>query len=450
MKKVLYISGIIVLAAGCRKVEFEPSEKTSGEADFTRYIAVGNSLTQGFQDGGLYEEGQQQSYPWIIANQMLNVEPNMDEFRQPDVYGNGSGYMHLEWINGEIEVVSAGDSAGYEEDASWADWGPTGIKYSNLGIAGITLDQCVALNDEEAAQNHIFLAGISFPPFFEQPGNPYSRFLDFKENPNPTFGDPNNSKQYIDFIRESDATFFTCWLGNNDVLGYATGGGVVTEFDASFFGFGTIEFGALTDVTSFRMKYDSVLTAFTNLGAKGICATIPDVTVIPYFNTFTVQSIKEDKGYSEIWIEDGNEVVRVATDEDLILLSASDAIDNGAGSSESDPLTNDLVLDEFEKNTCIQHTIALNAEIMNSAEVYGYPVLDVYSILNTIKPGVTYDGVEISPEYISGGGFSLDGIHLNPRGYCVIANEFIKAINAEYGSTIPLAPVANYRGVIFP
>jgi hypothetical protein len=41
-------------------------------------------------------------------------------------------------------------------------------------------------------------------------------------------------------------------------------------------------------------------------------------------------------------------------------------------------------------------------------------------------------------------------VHLTPRGYSIVANEFIKAANNAYGSTIPLANVSAYNGVTFP
>jgi hypothetical protein len=65
-------------------------------ADFTRYIAVGNSLTAGYADGGLYLEGQQNSYPSIIAKQMAAVGGG--KFTQPlftEAQANGSGYLKL-------------------------------------------------------------------------------------------------------------------------------------------------------------------------------------------------------------------------------------------------------------------------------------------------------------------------------------------------------------------
>ena len=462
MKKYLAILGIVIVSSACRKAEFAEVERTSGEADFTRYIAVGNSLTQGFQDGGLYEEGQENSYPAIIAQQMALVWDDMDDWRQPTVYGNGSGYMHLEYLNSEIEVISPGDTIGTprEEDASWSTWGSSEKtqKFNNLGIAGITLMQCVAMNEDEKVINNGILGGfhVEIPPFvdYEVPGNPFARFMDFGENPHPFLGD-GTPIQYIDHVRNSNATFFTNWLGNNDVLGYATSGGIPSYIDGTLLGMGTIEIGNLSDPTAFQMKYDSILTAFHEIGAKGVCATIPDVTVIPYFNTFTVDGIKEEMGYSELWIEEGDgaggvALVRVATADDLILITANDDIEAGAGESEDNPLTNGRVLDKWEVSDCRAATIQFNGSIKSSAAKFDYPVVDMYNFLETLKPGISFEGIAVSPDYIEGGAFSLDGIHLNPRGYAIVANEFIKAINTGYGSNIPLVSVGAYRGVVFP
>ena len=81
----------------------------------------------------------------------------------------------------------------------------------------------------------------------------------------------------------------------------------------------------------------------------------------------------------------------------------------------------------------------------------GLVVFDAFTFFNDMKAhGLTVDGVNLSLAYISGGIFSLDGVHLTPRGYAIVANEFIKAINKQYNSTIPLANVSSYNGVKFP
>ena len=54
---------------------------SKGEADFTTYVALGNSLTSGFMDGTMYRSGQQYSFPNLLAKQFAVVGGGM--FTQP-------------------------------------------------------------------------------------------------------------------------------------------------------------------------------------------------------------------------------------------------------------------------------------------------------------------------------------------------------------------------------
>ena len=60
------------------------------------------------------------------------------------------------------------------------------------------------------------------------------------------------------------------------------------------------------------------------------------------------------------------------------------------------------------------------------------------------------DAVTNSTAFATGNLFSLDGVHPTPRGYALVANEWIRVINAAYGATIPTVAINNYRGVLFP
>ena len=59
-------------------------------------------------------------------------------------------------------------------------------------------------------------------------------------------------------------------------------------------------------------------------------------------------------------------------------------------------------------------------------------------------------GVAVNAAFVSGGFYSLDGLNLTPRGNALLANEFIKAINSTYGSSIPEVDAMKYPAVIFP
>ena len=79
MKKLLYIFGLATLAA-C-KPNLKPETPSAAGLDFSRYLAMGNSLTAGYADGSLYRSGQINSYPAILASQFGFF--GKYEFRQP-------------------------------------------------------------------------------------------------------------------------------------------------------------------------------------------------------------------------------------------------------------------------------------------------------------------------------------------------------------------------------
>ncbi len=429
---LLFISLSLV---SCLKTEFDAVELTSGTADFSNYISVGNSLTQGYQNGGLHNELNEHdnSYPVIIAKQMKLLAPSLN-FVQPQVTGSGSGHMHLAYIGGEIKVIKAfnpdttyNNPLAIGDDPTWPDFADTNIKYSNLGIAGIKLANVVAGGTINTAGLNYFVSKV----------NENARFLNW--------GGGAHLISYLDHIKKSNATFFTNWLGNNDVLGWSTGGGddgYVAQFDKYFY--------LLTDVTEFHDKYDSVLTAFSNMGAKGVCATIPDVTSIPYFNTITLESLNHDVWFVQGPYSSNPGTVRKAVDGDLILLTAADQLEIGIGKTATNPLPHTFVLDKDEKILAQNRSNAFNQQIKTLAAIHGFPVADMYEYMKELKSGLVFDGVEYSAKYIEGGMFSLDGVHPNNRGYAVIANKFIQTINQYYGSNIPPVIVANYRGITFP
>src|SRR6056297_4310018 len=59
-------------------------EASQGEADFSNYVAIGNSLTAGFMDGALYNNGQQFSMAALISGQ-FELAGASATFNQPDI-----------------------------------------------------------------------------------------------------------------------------------------------------------------------------------------------------------------------------------------------------------------------------------------------------------------------------------------------------------------------------
>ncbi|WP_259070546.1 SGNH/GDSL hydrolase family protein [Mucilaginibacter sp. X4EP1] len=436
LKRHIYIIAGLFLFAAC-KPEVKTAPLTHGSANFSRFIAVGNSLTAGYADGGLYLDGQLNSYPSIMANQMQSVGGGA--FNQPlftAAQANGSGYLQLTGFNADGTPITTPVTT---------DLAIRGI-LPVPGFGNVTLYTKYTGDIENYGVPGIKLLNITYAPYGDLNGY-FERLL-----PNDA---PNNTTDYLDFITAKPFTFFSDWLGNNDALLYATSGGA-----------GDV----LTDETTFAQLYALSISRLTANGAKGVVATIPDVTSIPYFNTVTVNAIlagvqKLNPAVQGLYI---NALVsgttyapRLATAQDLIVLTFPTSMIGQPvttpygqlpyGLTPYTPIDNQYVLDANEVALTQQHVLSFNSTITSIAAANGLAVFDAYTFLDNIKQnGLVIDGLNLNSNYISGGLFSLDGVHLTPRGYAIVANEFIKAINGKYGSNIPLANVASYRGVKFP
>lgn len=443
LKNYIYILAAAVFVSACKPNFNSNPAPSKGSLDLTRYIAVGNSLTAGYADGGLYLTGQQNSYPSIIANQMASVNSSLT-FSQPlfnAAQANGSGYLKLTGFDasGNPTLANVTTNLAYVGVATVPGYGNVNLlaKYTgnidNYGVPGIKL---------------LHLTSTFYPNV-----NPYfDRML--------TTTSPNNTTTYLGLITSKPFTFFTNWLGNNDALGYATGGGG-----------GYTGADALTDPNTFAQLYTLLITSLTGNGAKGCVATIPDVTTIPYFTTVTTGAIlagvqKVNPTVTALYINAAdatgtNYAPRAATANDLIVLtfptsligSTTAGANNGYpyGLHPLNPIESKYVLDVNEQALVKTAVTSYNATIKTVAASKGLAVFDAYTFLTNIKAnGYLINGISLSSNYISGGIFSLDGVHLTPRGYSIVANQFIMAINSTYGSSIPLANVSAYNGVIFP
>ncbi|TDG36803.1 G-D-S-L family lipolytic protein [Pedobacter changchengzhani] len=427
MKKYIlngFVAVALLFAASCKPEIQTPAGSTTGAANFSKYIAIGNSLTAGFADGGLYLEGQKVAYPNLIAEKMLAVGGG--SFTSPfftDAQSNGSGYLSLTaLVNGSPTLTPVTNNLAYVDQAGHLAKYTTEVQ--NLGVPGMRLD-------------------LAFAPTFSA-ANPFLERLLTSAQVGVT--------SYYQFIQGRNHTFFSLWLGNNDVLGYATNGAVTTDPTNS-----------LTDKATFSTLYSNLVNVLTAGGQKGVVATIPDVTAIPYFNTVTpalllakAQAI--NPAFPAIFIQTGTGSVRVATAADLIRLPFQTAglfaVPNGSGQyyglSPQNPIANNWVLDKDEVIKIKDYVTSYNAAIKSLANGKGLAIADTYAYLNQVKLGVKVNGVDINSGFITGGAFSLDGVHLTPRGNAVIANVFINAINSKYGSNISITDVSQYRGVKFP
>ena len=462
-KSILLILILAVLFACEPKTDdFSP---TKGDADFTTYLAIGNSLTAGYTDGALYTSGQKYSYPNILATQLKTVGMQ-GEFKQTLIETeNGVGvvntaagpYFLTKFILnystdclgttsvGPVRAVLNPDQATLagELTKSVASQGP----FNNIGIPSLK-------------STHVL-----FPGYGEL--NPY--YGRFAENP--------KTDAVIGEFVKIDYTFFTLWLGNNDILLYAVSGG---EGDSITPMAGTPGYG-------FAASMDAVITSLTGNGAKGAIANIPDITDIPYFTTVPYNALalpneelvkQLNDGYAEynatmealgldyrISFQLGPNALVIADptmpvpavlqfrqikSTEYVLLSLPQDSLKCAGWGSQKPIPGSYILDDTEIGLIETARTDYNIKIKDLAFVHDIVLVDMESYLQELKDGMDFDGIHFSSEFVSGNGFSLDGIHFTPQGNAIIANYFIDKINGAYNANIPKVSISDYPNVQFP
>lgn len=162
---------------------------------------------------------------------------------------------------------------------------------------------------------------------------------------------------------------------------------------------------------------------------------------------------------------------RQATADDLFVLPSSSVIGTvnmasvqklmGAGLPQSLagqfsaegvtlPLEDKWVLTPQEQTAIKKATDAYNATITSVANEKGLALVDFKAILEKASTtGIQFDNYSMNTSLVTGGLISLDGVHLTGRGYALMANEILKAIDKTYGSnfseaTNGLAKAKNY------
>jgi hypothetical protein len=266
---------------------------------------------------------------------------------------------------------------------------------------------------------------------------------------------PTNASMLTDAMAQNP-TFFSLLIGSDDVMAYAMAGGSSTS---------------ITSTTAFNVAIDSIINGLTKNGAKGVIGNIPDLIDLPFFTTIPyngltlTQSLADQlnplyaplgmsfsAGDNPFIIADADSTLgrrKIQPDEFLVLTTPLDSIKCYNWGSLT-PIPERFCLKKSEIDAIQTAITNYNIKLRTLAQAKGLAFVDVNAFYKKIKSGIVYNGVAINAEFVKGGMFSLDGIQLNPLGNAMLANEFIKAINQTYSSSIQQVDVTKYRGVVFP
>ncbi|GJQ32995.1 MAG: hypothetical protein HBSAPP04_18340 [Ignavibacteriaceae bacterium] len=409
MKKFFSIISVfalsVILFTGCqdRSDLTAPAAPSTGTANFTRYVAIGNSLTAGYQSGSVFESAQRYSYAAQIANQVGTT------FAYPNVGEPGT--------KGRIEVVSVSPFVSYINPNSGPLLNATYPKpYNNLGISGALLYDFMNAYDSLSCFSAVF--GGSPNPMF-----------------NLVLRNTGGAKttQWLQ-LKAQQPTFVTFWLGSNDILGHAASGGTVPY----------------TPVATFTALYNQAMDSLKSLNVPVAVANILDVTVAAYFTTVGGQL--QQQGVTAVWgIAGTGDTIPMPLSSNLLTLTAAAELAAGKGLSKANPISNRFILDQAEIVTVKSIIAQYNTVIQNAATAKDFAFVNAHALLMQIAAayptgGYFVDGVKFTPVFVTGNLFSLDGVHPTSQAHGLVANAFISAINSKYNATIPLINISTIPG----
>ncbi|HUC40433.1 MAG TPA: SGNH/GDSL hydrolase family protein, partial [Gemmatimonadales bacterium] len=229
------VLGLLLAAAACENDQLNrPFATTPVDPLFDRYVSMGNSITSGFQSGGINDSTQNQSYAVLLAQAMHSPfyvplmrkpgcpPPFTNVFTQPPTRVGGGAATTC-----ALRTIPANP--------------PPFI--SNTAVPGAEVEDI--FNNLDSASNansltQFFLGGLT----------------------------------QVEMMERAQPTFVTIWIGNNDVLGAATSSPNAGDSTK------------ITSVTNFQARYTAMLDAVDAAGPRGgVLMGVANVTAIPYFST---------------------------------------------------------------------------------------------------------------------------------------------------------------------
>lgn len=234
------VLGLLLAAAACENDQVNrPFSFIPVDPLFDRYVSMGNSITAGFQSGGLLDSTQRQSYAVLLAQAMHSPSflPLLSRPGCPPPYTNVF----------------------------------TQTRLTPPGFPPSTGTSC-----------YLRSTPATTAPYISNVAVPGAEVIDIYNNFDAT-SNANNLTQFIlggmtqvQMMRKAQPTFVSLWIGNNDVLGAATN--FANAGDST----------RITPVATFQANYDAVLDSIDDAAPRGaVLIGVANVTRIPFFSRGT-------------------------------------------------------------------------------------------------------------------------------------------------------------------
>ena len=411
MKNTLFLALAVALVVS--------ASPAAAQADFSKFVAVGASVDAGFIDSCWVKHGQTDSWPAIFARQTGNTG-----YQQPIVGEPGLGPCQI--LTSLAPTFKYAPNTGKPENLTLAR------PYDNLaipGYLGASVVNCTKATDTVPCKNALIDLVLR-----------------------------GSGATVLQQAASLKPTFFAIGILGNELLGPATSGTVID---------GVTLISKEAYAASYKTIVDTMKAAQGGTG-KGIAATIPDVTSLPYFTAVSpIIGVNPATG-APIYVlgptgcPTGYPACPVPAGT-IVPLPLGSLMKVGYGipcAVAKLPMCDNPLPDNataiagttvpgllYPSEVSLLKTRGgeYNAQINSLAQGAGYKIFDTAALMADLaKNGRSYGGITLTSSYLAGGLFSYDGVHPSATGYAIIAEELVKFVNANYGTSLPHVDLSAY------
>jgi lysophospholipase L1-like esterase len=402
LTRVAAVSAVMALAA-CNSEKKLLGPTLAGDL-FKSYVALGNSITAGYQSGGINDSTQRQSYAFLLASRM----------------GTQYHYAALAKPGCPAPIINFNTQAR-----------PAGVPPCALRLTSSITD----------ILNNVAVPGASSYDPTAVNGTPFSNAL-------TTF--ILGGKTQVARALDAQPTFVTIGIVGNDYLSFAVQDGR------------TAALANITPVATFTANYDKTIAQLL-AGApdvKGVLMANAMPTSVPIlFPAAAMSNAAFKAGF------DAQAGVTTTLDPSCVTGGAGATsfintflahqiragahppivacVPGGASGALPAPVGDILILDPAEQTTINTIVGGYNTYLQTKANSIGFAYYDPNTLLNALKTAGTV--IRSTPNYGSataafGTGMSLDGVHPSATVHRLLANDLIAVINTKYGTALTPVP----------
>ena len=377
---------IAVLAIACEKVDTGVGPEVPS-ANFSKYVAMGTSITMGFASDGVYSASQQTSWPNLLAND-VGATFTLPLIASPGCRPPLAAPLGLLKRIDNTSVLSTSTCAPNSAGVT--------LPAQNVAIEGATAGDAVSTS----------YGG----------GTVGSRVL------------PAGQTQ-VTAMNAQNPTFVSVEFGANELLGALSG---------------LVSNSTVVPLSVFQSNYSTIITRVKQTGAKAVLALVPtDLAKFPALRTGPeIAAQRTQFGPLNVSVNtDCNTSTNFVTFTKLlnVLVTAATRLSSGLGPADLSCAdvagTADGILTAADITALNALAVQMNAFITSQATANGYATFSLGSLYDTAKDGVTFDLPTILVSSTPfGAKMSLDGIHPSAAGQQILMAAAKAGIISKYGA----------------